>query len=161
MKAYFAGGCFWCMTPVFKAYGVDRVVCGYSGGKEKNPSYKDVKAQKTGHRETVMIEYDPVKVPYKKLLDIFFSNVDPFDAGGQFIDRGHSYTLAVFYTSDEEKELVRARISKLREGSGKDVFVSVEPFSEFYEAEEYHQDYYLKNPSEFEKELETSGRKPL
>ena len=159
MKAYFAGGCFWCMTPVFKAFGVDRVVCGYSGGEEEDPSYEEVKSQKTGHRETVMLEYDPAKVAYGKLLDIYFANVDPFDGGGQFVDRGRSYTLAIFYTSEEERSLAEARIEKLRAESGKEVFVSLERFTRFYEAEEYHQDYYLKNPEEFEEELIGSGRK--
>ena len=159
MKAYFAGGCFWCMTPIFKMYGVDKVVCGFSGGDEEFPSYEDVKSQKTGHRETIMLEYDPEKVKYEKLLDIYFHNVDPFDPGGQFIDRGRSYSLAVFYSSEEEKEYVISYIEKIKAESGKEVFVSVEKFKNFYEAEEYHQDYYLKHPEEFEKELENSGRK--
>lgn len=157
-KAYFAGGCFWCVTPIYKMYGVEKVVCGYSGGDEINPTYKDVKSQKTGHRETIMLEYDPEKVSYAKLLDIFFANVDPFDSEGQFIDKGHSYTLAIYYTSDEEKMMAENRIKKLRIDSSKDVFVSIEPFISFYEAEEYHQDYYLKHPEEFEQELIASGR---
>ncbi len=159
MKAYFAGGCFWCVTPIYKMYGVDRVVCGYSGGDEENPSYEDVKAQKTGHRETIMLEYDPGKVSYSKLLDIFFANVDPFDSEGQFIDKGFSYTLAIYYNNDEEMAMAKERIESLKEDSGKEVFVAVEPFKSFYEAEEYHQDYYLKNPEAFEKELVESGRK--
>lgn len=159
MRAYFAGGCFWCVTPIYKMYGVDKVVCGYSGGDEVNPTYEDVKHQKTGHRETIMLEYDPAKVSFEKLLDIFFANVDPFDPEGQFIDKGFSYTLAIYYTSEEEKKLAEARIEKLRTDSQKDVFVAVEPFKSFYEAEEYHQDYYLKNPEAFEKELIESGRK--
>ena len=157
-KAYFAGGCFWCVTPIYKMYGVEKVVCGSSGGDEINPTYKDVKSQKTGHRETIMLEYDPEKVSYAKLLDIFFANVDPFDSEGQFIDKGHSYTLAIYYTSDEEKMMAENRIKKLRIDSSKDVFVSIEPFISFYEAEEYHQDYYLKHPEEFEQELIASGR---
>ncbi len=159
MRAYFAGGCFWCVTPIYKMYGVDKVVCGYSGGDEVNPTYEDVKHQKTGHRETIMLEYDPAKVSFEKLLDIFFANVDPFDPEGQFIDKGFSYTLAIYYTSEEEKKLAQARIEKLRTDSQKDVFVAIEPFKSFYEAEEYHQDYYLKNPEAFEKELIESGRK--
>ena len=160
MKAYFAGGCFWCVTPIFKIYGVDKVVSGYSGGKEKNPVYEDVKAQKTGHRETIMLEYDPAEVSYETLLDIFFDNVDPFDPEGQYIDKGHSYTLAVYYTSEEERKLAEERIQRLKKGSGKDVFVELEPFTGFYKAEEYHQDFYLKHPAEFERELAESGRKP-
>ena len=159
MRAYFAGGCFWCVTPIYKMYGVDKVVCGYSGGDEKDPSYEDVKAQKTGHRETIMLEYDPEKVAFSKLLDIFFANVDPFDSEGQFIDKGFSYTLAIYYNNEEEKHLAQERIEKLRAESGKDVYVALEPFKSFYEAEEYHQDYYLKNPEAFEKEMIESGRK--
>ncbi len=159
MKAYFAGGCFWCVTPIYKMYGVDKVVCGYSGGDEVNPTYEDVKHQKTGHRETIMLDYDPEKVSYSKLLDIFFANVDPFDSEGQFIDKGFSYTLAIYYNNEEEKNLAKERIEKLKADSGKEVYVALEPFKSFYEAEEYHQDYYLKNPEAFEKELIESGRK--
>ena len=159
MKAYFAGGCFWCVTPIYKLYGVDKVVCGYSGGDEVNPTYEDVKAQKTGHRETIMLEYEPEKVSFSKLLDIYFANVDPFDSEGQFIDKGFSYTLAIYYTSEEEKQLAMERINSLKEESGKEVYVALEPFKSFYEAEEYHQDYYLKNPEEFEKEMIESGRR--
>ena len=158
-RAYFAGGCFWCVTPIYKMYGVEKVICGYSGGNEVNPAYEDVKAQKTGHRETIMLEYDPEKVSYEKLLDIFLANVDPFDSEGQFIDKGHSYTLAIYYTTDEEKMMAESRIKKLSNDSKKDVFIAVEPFKSFYEAEEYHQDYYFKHPDEFEKELIESGRK--
>ena len=161
MRAYFAGGCFWCVTPIYKMYGVDKVVCGYSGGDEVNPTYEDVKHQKTGHRETIMLEYDPEKVSYSKLLDIFFANVDPFDSEGQFIDKGFSYTLAIYYNNDDEKNMAKERIDRLQADSGKEVYVALEPFKSFYEAEEYHQDYYLKNPEAFEKELIESGRKKV
>ena len=159
MRAYFAGGCFWCVTPIYKMYGVDKVVCGYSGGDEVNPKYEDVKAQKTGHRETIMLEYDPEKVSYDKLLDIFIANVDPYDGEGQFIDKGFSYTLAIYYSTEEEKLTAEAKIRKLEEESGKRAQIAIEKFKSFYEAEEYHQDYYLKNPEAFEKELIESGRK--
>ena len=159
MKAYFAGGCFWCVTPIYKMYGVDKVTCGYSGGDEVNPTYEEVKAQKTGHRETIMLEYDNNTVTYDNLLDIYFSNVDPFDKDGQYIDKGFSYTLAIYYTTEEEKRIAEERIRKIEEESGKKTYVAIEPFKSFYEAEEYHQDYYLKNPVEFEKELIESGRK--
>lgn len=158
-KAYFAGGCFWCITPSFKnTDGVISVVSGYSGGKEIDPKYEDVKAQKTGHRETIAVEYDEGIVSFEKLLDIFLRSVDPFDDGGQFIDRGHSYTLAVYYRSDKEKEIARQAIEALKDDSGQEVYISVEGFTSFYPAEEYHQDYYLKNPKEFEEELKNSGR---
>ncbi len=159
MKAYFAGGCFWCVTPIYKIYGVDNVVSGYSGGDEKSPTYEDVKAQKTGHRETIMLEYDPGKVSYSQLLEIYLANVDPFDPEGQFIDKGFSYTLAIYYSSEEEKQIAESMIAGLSEKTGKKPCISIEPFKSFYEAEEYHQDYYLKNPEAFEKEMIESGRR--
>ena len=157
--AYFAGGCFWCITPVFQEMdGVYRVVSGYSGGDEADPVYEDVKYQRTGHRETILVDYDETKVTFPELLEIFLGGVDPFDAGGQFIDRGHSYTLAVYYLTEEEKLLTQTRIRKLEETAGQPVYISVEPFKSFYSAEEEHQDYYLKHPEEFSKELIDSGR---
>ncbi len=157
--SYFAGGCFWCITPIFKMYKAKKSLCGYSGGSEVNPTYMDVKKQKTSHRETIAVEYDPAKVSYEKLVDIFLANVDPFDKDGQFIDRGHSYTLAIYYTCQKEKEIAEKKIAELEASSGKKVYIALEAFRNFYEAETYHQDYYLKNPEAFEKELEESGRK--
>lgn len=155
-KAYFAGGCFWCITPIFvDTTGVIKVTSGYSGGDEVNPKYEDVKAQKTNHRETICIEYDENVVDYETLLYIFFNNVDLTDDSGQFIDRGHSYTLAVYYNDDLEKQLVENKINSY----DYKVCVSVEKLKVFYDAEEYHQDYYIKNPKEFEEELIKSGRK--
>ena len=158
--AFFSGGCFWCITPIYKIYGVDRVTAGYSGGDEPAPSYKDVKAQKTGHREAIELEYDPENVSYEELLEIFFANIDPFDAGGQFIDRGHSYTAAIYYQNEIEQAAANAWITWLEAESGKKVQVSVEPFKSFFKAEEVHQDYYLKHPEAFEQEMRESGRKP-
>lgn len=159
MKAYFAGGCFWCITPAFRIRGVDRVISGYSGGREKDPAYEDVKAQKTGHRETVCIDYDPELVTYGELLDVFLANVDPFDPDGQYIDRGRSYTLAVYTASEEERALAASRIRELEERAGRTVCVALEPFDGFWEAEEYHQDFDLRHPEELEKEMIESGRK--
>ena len=160
--AYFAGGCFWCITPTFQELdGVDRVISGYSGGREENPAYEDVKHQRTGHRETIRIGYDPRKVTFSQLVDIFLSGVDPFDGGGQFIDRGHSYTLAIYYLSEEEQTVAREAIRALEEESGQPVFISLEPFRNFYTAEEEHQDYYRKNPEAFRQELIDSGRMKL
>lgn len=159
-NAYFAGGCFWCITPVFAELdGVFSVTSGYSGGSEADPAYEDVKAQRTGHRETIKITYDTDKISYGKLLDVFLSNVDPFDGEGQFIDRGHSYTLAVYYTDKKEHLLVQQKISALEKQSGTKTYVSTEPFTAFYDAEEYHQNYYLKNPEAFEEEMRNSGRR--
>jgi len=158
--AYFAGGCFWCITPTFRETdGVTDVVSGYSGGDEADPSYKDVKNQLTGHRETIRIDFDPAKASFDRLLELFLASVDPFDGGGQFIDRGHSYTLAVYWTSDIQRAAAEEQIARLESSSGRPVCVSVEQFKSFYPAEEEHQDYYLKHPEEFEQELIDSGRK--
>ena len=159
-NAYFAGGCFWCITPIFKIQrGVTKVTSGFSGGEEPDPSYEDVKRQLTGHRETVRVEYDENEISYSRLLDVFLAGVDPFDGEGQFIDRGRSYTLAVYYTSDDERREAEEKIAAVRDGAGKAVYISIEPFKSFYEADESHQDYYLKNPEAYEAELEESGRK--
>ncbi len=158
-NAYFAGGCFWCITPTFREWkGVSQVVSGYSGGMEENPTYEAVKGQLTSHRETIRIEYDPAQVSFETLLEIFLGGVDPFDAGGQFIDRGHSYTLAVYYLDEAQKAAAEAAIRTLEAESGRPVFIAIEPFRNFYTAEEYHQNYDLKNPEAFRRELEESGR---
>ena len=155
-SAYFAGGCFWCITPTFEnTKGVKSVTCGYCGGDEVNPTYEDVKSQKTSHRETIKIDYDETIIDYKTLLDIFVKNVDIYDGEGQFIDRGHSYTLAIYYETNNEKQIID---ETLKPFDGK-ACISIEKLKTFYSAEEYHQDYYLKNPKEFEEELIKSGRK--
>ena len=157
--AYFAGGCFWCITPTFReTEGVLDVVSGYSGGDEVNPVYADVKNQKTGHRETIRIDFDPTQVGFATLMELFLCGVDPFDGEGQFIDRGHSYTLAVYYTDENQKQLAEAAVRQLEAASGQRARVSIEPFKCFYPAEEEHQDYYRKHPEEFRKELRLSGR---
>lgn len=158
--AYFAGGCFWCITPSFKeSEGVEDVISGYAGGDEINPTYKDVKSQSTGHRETIAVVYDPSKVTYEQLFDTFMEGVDPFDGEGQFIDRGHSYTLAVYYTDEDQRQVAQRKIRCTEEAARRRVYISVEPFKNFYPAEEEHQDYYLKHPEAFERELLESGRK--
>ena len=160
MNAYFAGGCFWCITPIFyEMEGVKQVVSGFSGGDEANPRYEDVKAQKTKHRETIKVVYDEKKVSFAELLDWFLNHVDLLDGEGQYIDRGRSYTLAVYYTSEEEKEQTYKRLKEIGTIIKKEPCVSVEAFKSFYEAESFHQDYYKKNPDAFEKELIESGRK--
>ena len=157
--AYFAGGCFWCITPTFREMpGVADVISGYSGGDEENSTYADVKHQATGHRETIRIDFDPAQVSFEALFQIFLDGVDPFDGEGQFIDRGHSYTLAVYCLSKEQERIARAGIRTLEEASGQRVQISVEPFKSFYPAEEEHQDYYRKHPEEFRRELIESGR---
>lgn len=157
--AYFAGGCFWCITPTFKEMeGVTDVTSGYSGGREVNPTYADVKKQKTRHRETIRIDFDPSKISFEELLDIFLASVDPFDPDGQFIDRGHSYTLAVYHCSGAQQSSAEKAVCALEAEAGQPVYVSIEPFMSFYTAEEEHQDYYLKHPEEFRQELIDSGR---
>ena len=159
-NAYFAGGCFWCISYTFENIkGVKDVISGFSGGDEINPTYEDVKAQKTLHRETIKIEYDENICSFEKLLRIFITNVDPFDADGQFIDRGRSYSLAIYYNDEEEYQISKQYINKLKEESNKEVFISLEKFKKFYEAEEYHQHYAQKNKQAFEEELISSGRK--
>lgn len=158
--AYFAGGCFWCITPILRdTPGVLSVTSGYSGGTEKDPSYEAVKHQLTGHRETIRVEFNEAQVTFEALLEVFLGGIDPFDDGGQFIDRGHSYTLALYYTDEHQRSVTKAAIKALEKSSGQTVYIAVEPFSAFYEAEEYHQNYDLKNPEAFERELIESGRK--
>lgn len=157
--AYFAGGCFWCITPAFDMTpGVRKVVSGYSGGTEDAPTYEDVKYQRTGHRETIRIDYNSEKVGFDKLLEIFLNGVDPFDNGGQFIDRGHSYTLAIYYQNEAQQAAAKAALTALEASTGRNPAIALEPFTGFWPAEEYHQDYYKKNPEAFRKELIESGR---
>ena len=157
--AYFAGGCFWCITPTFRETpGVVAVTSGFSGGQEAQPSYEDVKYQRTGHRETIRVCYDPARVTYERLFEIYLAGVDPFDPEGQFIDRGHSYTLAVYCQNREQEEIALRCIRALEAEAGRQVFVAVEPFRSFYEAGQEHQDFDLKNPEAFRRELEESGR---
>lgn len=158
-KAYFAGGCFWCITPTFRELeGVENVTSGYSGGDEAAPAYEDVKNQRTGHRETICIDFDPAGVSFETLLRIFLNSVDPFDDGGQFIDRGFSYTLAVYYLNDAQKAVTEEMLDALAQDAGKRPCITVEPFKNFCRAEEYHQNYDLKHPDEFHRELVESGR---
>lgn len=157
--AYFAGGCFWCITPTFKETpGVASVISGYSGGEEINPTYEDVKYQRTSHRETIRIDYDPAQVSFEQLIQVFLNSVDPHDPDGQFIDRGFSYTLAIYYLSEDQKSAALRMLSELEAKTGRPVYIKVEPFKSFYKAEEFHQDYYLKHPEEFRQELIDSGR---
>lgn len=156
----FADGCFWCMAkPYYEYDGVISVFSGYAGGLEVNPTYEEVKAHKTTHRETIKIVYDPNVISYDELLDIYFDTIDPFDGEGQFIDRGFNYTCAVFTSVEEEKNKVRKRLQKLEAEYKTPTYVQVLDEVTFYMAEEYHQDYAIKNPKEMEEELITSGRK--
>ncbi|MCH7915500.1 MAG: peptide-methionine (S)-S-oxide reductase MsrA [Deltaproteobacteria bacterium] len=147
--ATFAGGCFWCVESDFdKVPGVVRTISGYTGGLLKNPTYKQVSAGGTGHREAVQIFYDSKKVSYEKLLDIFWRSVDPTDAGGQFCDRGRSYETAIFANSPAQRRLAEASKQKLNKSGvlKKPIVTPIETAGVFYPAEDYHQDYYKKNP---------------
>ena len=144
--AYFAGGCFWCMEEVFEnVNGVIDVVSGYSGGTTENPTYKEVVYGKTGHFEVIEIKYDSEKIKYKDLLDIFWINIDPFDADGQFCDKGYSYRSVAFYLLDTEKNLITNSITTLEKKFNKKIVTYVRKFDRFYKAEKYHQDYYVEN----------------
>lgn len=145
-KAYFAGGCFWCMEEAFeKVDGVLEVISGYSGGNTENPTYKEVVYGNTGHFETIEIKYDITKIKYKDLLNTFWINVDPFDANGQFCDKGYSYRSVAFYFSDLDKVLIENSIKDIEKKFNKKVVTYVRKFDKFYKAEEYHQDYYVDN----------------
>lgn len=159
MEAYFAGGCFWCMEkPYDRLAGVRHAESGYCGGSEEDASYEKVKHQLTEHRETVRIVFDETEITFDELLKVYFYNIDPFDGGGQFIDRGHSYTCAVYCVDDGQRASVLNAIGRIERESGKKVCVSVEKFSTFYPAEEYHQKYAERNPEAYREEYELSGR---
>jgi len=144
--AYFAGGCFWCMEEAFeKVNGVIDVVSGYSGGTTENPTYKEVVYGKTGHFEAIEIKYDNEKIKYKDLLDIFWINIDPFDADGQFCDKGYSYRSVAFYLIDSERDLIADSILILEKKFKKKIVTYIRKFEKFYKAEEHHQDYYVEN----------------
>jgi peptide-methionine (S)-S-oxide reductase len=146
--ATFAAGCFWCTEADFeKVPGVIGAVSGYTGGDKPNPTYKQVSAGGTGHTEAVQVRYDPAKVTYAQLLDVFWRNVDPLDAGGQFCDRGDQYRSGIFYHSNEEKQLAWQSKAALEQSHRfkQPIVTRIEPAGAFYPAEDYHQDYYNKN----------------
>ncbi|MEP6698142.1 MAG: peptide-methionine (S)-S-oxide reductase MsrA [Verrucomicrobiota bacterium] len=159
--AIFAGGCFWCMQPPFDhAKGVVKTVVGYSGGSEADAHYDKVSAHLTQHRESIEVTYEPARISYDQLLDIFWRNINPTQANGQFADIGLSYQAAVYYRNDEEKKAAEASKEKLN-ASGKfpkPIVTEILPAVKFYPAEDYHQKYYLKNPAEFEAYHVGSGR---
>jgi peptide methionine sulfoxide reductase msrA/msrB len=159
--AVFAGGCFWCIQPAFdKAQGVVKTVVGYCGGTEPNPTYKLVTSEKTNYRESIEIIYDPAKISYEQLLDIYWRQIDPTQSDGQFTDIGPSYRAAIFYGNDDEKKIAEASKEKLaRSGKFKKPIVTeILPAMKFWPAEDYHQKYYRLNPERFEAFEEGSGR---
>ncbi|MGV3465532.1 MAG: peptide-methionine (S)-S-oxide reductase MsrA [Heyndrickxia sp.] len=159
--ATFAGGCFWCMVKPFdEQAGIICVISGYTGGTKKNPTYEEVCSGMTGHTEAVQITFDSNIFPYEKLLSIFWQQIDPTDAGGQFFDRGLSYRPAIFYHSEKQRQMAEQSKKELQEsGKFKDsIVVEIVPASTFYPAEEYHQHYYQKNPVRYHAYHEGSGR---
>lgn len=160
-KATFAGGCFWCMVKPFKEWdGIIDVVSGYMGGHVDNPTYEDVKAGDSGHLEVVEITFDANVFPYEQLLDIYWQQIDPTDDGGQFQDRGHSYTTAIFYTNETQKQIAEKSKQQLDQSGkfNKPVITPIRPVETFYRAEEYHQDYYQKEQQHYEEDRAASGR---
>ncbi|MET3682282.1 peptide methionine sulfoxide reductase msrA/msrB [Alkalibacillus flavidus] len=160
-KATFAGGCFWCMVEPFdRRPGIESIVSGYTGGHTENPTYEEVCSETTGHLEAVQITYDPAVFSYKALLDLYWQQIDPTDAGGQFNDRGESYKPAIFYHDDEQKQLAEQSKETL-EASGKfnkPIVVEIREAKPFYLAEENHQDYYKKHPFHYKMYKKGSGR---
>ena len=153
-KATFAGGCFWCVETAFEGLpGVTAVISGYTGGAKTNPSYEEVSSGGTGHAESVVITYDPMRITYAQLLDIFWHNIDPTQANGQFCDHGGQYRSAIFYHDAAQKRLAEASKRALESGPRrfKGAFVTaIVPASRFWPAEEYHQDFYRKDPVRYE-----------
>ena len=160
-QATFAGGCFWCMEGPFESQdGVVEVTAGFSGGKEESPTYKQVCSGTTGHREVIQVTYDPTKVTYAKLLDIYWMQIDPTDSGGQFADRGRQYTTAIFYHDEEQKRQALESKRKLEESGRfeKPIVTEILPATTFYKAENYHQDYHKTHPLRYKFYRYRSGR---
>ncbi|HLS07121.1 MAG TPA: peptide-methionine (S)-S-oxide reductase MsrA [Bacillota bacterium] len=159
--ATFAGGCFWCMVKPFDEWdGVIEVISGYTGGHTKNPTYEQVKAGKTGHYEAVQITFDPAVISYETIVQVFWQQIDPTDAGGQFHDRGDSYRTAIFYHSDEQKQIAERSKDQLKNSGkfSKPIVTEILPAKTFYPAEDYHQDFYKKDPDVYEEDRRKSGR---
>ncbi|WP_214821453.1 MULTISPECIES: peptide-methionine (S)-S-oxide reductase MsrA [unclassified Exiguobacterium] len=160
-KATFAGGCFWCMVKPFHKYeGVERVISGYTGGHVDNPTYQQVCSETTGHLEAVEITFDPEVISYEELLRIYWRQIDPTDGGGQFNDRGESYRPAIFYHSEEQRDAAERSKQEVEDSGRFDrtIEVDIRPAKTFWEAEDYHQDYYKKNPFRYEMYRVGSGR---
>lgn len=161
-SAVFAGGCFWCMEPPFDELdGVVSTTSGYAGGDAQNPTYRQVTAGGTGHLEVVQVIYDPAKVTYSQLLDVYWRNVDPFDAGGQFCDRGESYQTAIFTANADEQEAAQRTKAELERSFGSMIATEILPLPQatgFNPAEDYHQNYYQKNPLRYKYYRKSCGR---
>ena len=161
-KAYFAGGCFWCMEESFeKLNGVEEVISGYSGGVTENPTYKEVTYGNTGHFEVVEVVYNKKIISYEKLLENFWINIDPFDSYGQFCDKGYSYRSVAFYQSTNEKKLIEKDIKELENRFNKKVVTFIRSFKKFYRAEEYHQDFYKIKLEKYLRYKKACGREEI
>ena len=161
-KAYFAGGCFWCMEESFeKLNGVEEVISGYSGGVTENPTYKEVTYGNTGHFEVVEVVYNKKIISYEKLLENFWINIDPFDSYGQFCDKGYSYRSVAFYQSTNEKKLIEKDIKELENRFNKKVVTYIRSFKKFYRAEEYHQDFYKIKLEKYLRYKKACGREEI
>jgi peptide-methionine (S)-S-oxide reductase len=161
--AVFAGGCFWCMQPPFdslKNKGVISTAVGYSGGHTESPTYEQTSAGGTGHREVIQITYDPQKLSFQDLLDVYWKNIDPFDKIGQFCDKGEQYTSAIFYANEAEKKMIAESIKNLgKKGiQAEKIATQILPLKTFYKAEDYHQSYYQKNPVRYKYYRFSCGR---
>lgn len=163
-KAVFAGGCFWCMVQPFDSLpGIESVVSGFTGGHVANPTYEEVISGGTGHTEAVEITYDPEKVSYKDLVEIYWQQTDPTDAGGQFADRGEGYRPVIYYSNEEEHEIAEKSKADLQENGpfSDPIVTNIEPIEPFYPAEEYHQDFYKKQSAHYKRYSVGSGRAPF
>jgi peptide-methionine (S)-S-oxide reductase len=159
--ATFAGGCFWCMEPPFdKLNGVLSTTSGYTGGHKSHPTYEEVSSGATGHAESMQVRYDPARVSYDKLLEVFWHNIDPVDAGGQFCDRGSQYRSEIFYHDGEQKRLAEKSLKELEESGRlhRPIATQIVPATTFYPAESYHQDFYKKNPIRYKFYRHACGR---
>ncbi len=161
-KAYFAGGCFWCMEESFENLsGVEEVISGYSGGVTENPTYKEVTYGNTGHFEVVEVVYNRKIISYEELLENFWINIDPFDSYGQFCDKGYSYRSVAFYKDTNEKKLIEKDIQKLENRFNKKVVTYIRNFEKFYRAEEYHQDFYKIKLERYLRYKKACGREEI
>ncbi len=163
-RATFAGGCFWCTEAAFEQLdGVYEVISGYTGGSEQDPTYEQVSSGTTGHAEAVQVSYDPLRIGYDELLDLYWRQIDPTDAGGQFVDRGAQYRTVVFYHDDEQRAMAEASRDALAESGRFDapIVTDIVAAGPFYRAEEYHQDFYKKAPERYESYRAGSGHDPF
>ena len=161
-KAYFAGGCFWCMEESFENLsGVEEVISGYSGGVTENPTYKEVTYGNTGHFEVVEVVYNKKIISYEELLENFWINIDPFDSYGQFCDKGYSYRSVAFYKDTNEKKLIEKNVKELEKRFNKKVVTYIRSFEKFYRAEEYHQDFYKIKLERYLRYKKACGREEI